>query len=76
MTGTIDVLDRGRLLAFSFEDMLKYHGPGSPGGVAQAFKLLERAVRAARRRRPARAARDQHPDGVRRSRARATRSSS
>jgi hypothetical protein len=44
MTGTIDVLDRGRLLAFSFEDMLKYHGPGSPGGVAQAFKLLERAV--------------------------------
>jgi hypothetical protein len=44
MTGTIDVLDRGRLLAFSFEDMLKYHGPGSPGGVAQAFKLLERGI--------------------------------
>jgi hypothetical protein len=44
MTSTIDVLDRGRLLAFSFEDMLKYHGPGSPGGVAQAFKLLERGM--------------------------------
>lgn len=44
MTGTIDVLDRGRLLAFSFEDMLKYHGPGSPGGVAQAFKVLERGL--------------------------------
>ena len=44
MTGTIDVLDRGRLLAFSFEDMLKYHGPGSPGGVAQAFKILERGL--------------------------------
>jgi hypothetical protein len=44
MTGTIDVLDRGKLLAFSLEDMLKYHGPGSPGGVAQAFKLLERGV--------------------------------
>ena len=44
MAGTIDVLDRGRLLAFSFDDMLKYHGPGSPGGVAQAFKLLERAM--------------------------------
>jgi hypothetical protein len=44
MTGTIDVLDRGRLLAFSFDDMLKYHGPGSPGGVAQAFKLLERGM--------------------------------
>lgn len=44
MSGTIDVLDRGRLLAFSFDDMLKYHGPGSPGGVAQAFKLLERGM--------------------------------
>lgn len=44
MTGTIDVLDRGRLLAFSFDDLLKYHGPGSPGGVAQAFKLLERGL--------------------------------
>jgi hypothetical protein len=44
MTGTIDVLDRGRLLAFSFDDMLKYHGPGSPGGVAQAFKILERGL--------------------------------
>jgi hypothetical protein len=44
MPGTIDVLDRGRLLAFSFDDMLKYHGPGSPGGVAQAFKLMERAM--------------------------------
>ena len=44
MTGTLDVLDRGRLLAFSFEDLLKYHGPGSPGGVAQAFKILERGL--------------------------------
>ncbi|HEX4345693.1 MAG TPA: hypothetical protein VHZ31_09035 [Solirubrobacteraceae bacterium] len=44
MTSTIDVLDRGRLLAFSFHDMLKYHGPGSPGGVAQAFKILERGL--------------------------------
>jgi len=44
MSGTIDVLDRGRLLAFSFDDMLKYHGPGSPGGVAQAFKILQRGL--------------------------------
>lgn len=43
MTGTIDVLDGGTLLAFSVEEMLKYSGPGSPGGVAQAFKILERA---------------------------------
>lgn len=44
MTSTIDVLDRERLLSFTFEDMLKYHGPGSPGGVAQAFKVLERGL--------------------------------
>ena len=24
--------------------MLRYHGPGSPGGVAHAFKVLERAL--------------------------------
>lgn len=44
MADTIDVLDRGRLLAFSIDDMLKYSGPGSPGGVAQAFKVLERGL--------------------------------
>jgi hypothetical protein len=44
MTGTIDVLDKGRLLAFTFDDLMKYHGPGSPGGVAQAYKLLERGL--------------------------------
>jgi hypothetical protein len=44
MTSTLDVLDEGRLLAFSFDDLLKYHGPGSPGGVAQAFKILQRGL--------------------------------
>jgi hypothetical protein len=44
MTSTLDVLDQGRLLAFSFDDLLKYHGPGSPGGVAQGFKVLERGL--------------------------------
>jgi hypothetical protein len=39
----IDVLDGGRPLSFSFEDMMRYHGPGSPGGVAHAFKVMERA---------------------------------
>lgn len=43
MTETIDVQERGRTLAYSFEDLLKYHGPGSPGGVAHAFKVMERA---------------------------------
>jgi len=40
----LTVLDDDRQLDFSFEDLLKYHGGGSPGGVAQAFKVLERAL--------------------------------
>lgn len=44
MTNTIEVVDRGRVITFSFEDVMKYHGPGSPGGVAHAFKVLERAL--------------------------------
>ena len=40
---TIEVRERGRTIAFSFEDMMKYHGPGSPGGVAHAYKVMERA---------------------------------
>jgi tRNA-Thr(GGU) m(6)t(6)A37 methyltransferase TsaA len=44
MTGTIEVVERGRRIAFSFEDVLRYHGPGSPGGAAHAFKVLERAL--------------------------------
>ncbi|MDQ3721605.1 MAG: hypothetical protein M3376_00735 [Actinomycetota bacterium] len=39
----IEVEELGRTIAYSFEDMMKYHGPGSPGGVAQAFKVMERA---------------------------------
>jgi len=41
---TISVLDRGETITFSFADLMKYHGPGSPGGVAQAFKVLQRAL--------------------------------
>ena len=40
----IVVLDQGQRIPFSFEDMIRYHGPGSPGGVAHAFKILERAL--------------------------------
>lgn len=43
MTGTLEVLDDGHAITFSFEEMLKYHGPSAPGGVAHAFKVLERA---------------------------------
>jgi hypothetical protein len=38
------VVDRGRRLAFTFADLMRYHGPGSPGGVAHAFKVIERAL--------------------------------
>ena len=40
----IEVLDHGQRIAFSLEDLMKYHGPGSPGGVAHAFKVLERGL--------------------------------
>lgn len=44
MTDTITVVDKGTTLSFSFEELMKYHGPGSPGGVAVAFKVLECAL--------------------------------
>jgi hypothetical protein len=43
MIETIEVCERGQKIAFSFDDLLRYHGPGSPGGVAVAFKALQRA---------------------------------
>ncbi len=44
MSDSIEVQDEGRAVAFSFDEMLRYSGPGSPGGVALGFKLLERAL--------------------------------
>jgi hypothetical protein len=44
MNSTIEVLDGGRLITFSFEDIMRYHGPRSPGGAAHAFKVLELAL--------------------------------
>ncbi len=38
------VLDRGTRLEFGFEDLLRYHGPGSPGGVAHSYQALELAL--------------------------------
>ena len=40
----LEVVDRGRRIAFSFADVLDYHGPGSPGGAAHAFKVLQRGL--------------------------------
>jgi hypothetical protein len=42
-SGSIAVQERGCLIRFSFTAMMIYHGPGSPGGVAHAFKVMERA---------------------------------
>jgi len=41
--GRVEVVEKGRVLSFSFADLMLYHGPGSPGGVAHAFKVMERA---------------------------------
>ena len=42
--GALEVAERGRVLRFTFDDLLRYHGPGSPGGVAHGYKVLERAL--------------------------------
>ncbi|HUO40053.1 MAG TPA: hypothetical protein VMU34_20400 [Mycobacterium sp.] len=44
MPEKITVAERGRLIEFSFGDMLRYAGPYSPAGVANAFKVLQRAI--------------------------------
>jgi len=43
VTETIAVIDHRRELTFGFEDMNRYHGGGSPAGVATALKVLQRA---------------------------------
>lgn len=40
----IVVADSGREVSFSFAEMLRFHGGSSPGGVAHAFKVLERVL--------------------------------
>ena len=41
---TLAVIDQGIRLEFSFADLMRHHGPNSPGGVAHAYKVLERAL--------------------------------
>ncbi len=43
-SSTIEVADQGSVLVYRFEDLMRYHGPGSPGGVAHAFKVMERVL--------------------------------
>ena len=43
MTETLTVEERGRTIIFTFDDMMRYHGPHSPAGVAMSFKVMQRA---------------------------------
>lgn len=40
---TIEVCDNGERIALTFEDLVKYHGKTSIGGLALGFKVMERA---------------------------------
>jgi hypothetical protein len=40
----LHLIDGGRPTSFTFDDVLAYHGPGSPGGAAVGFKALQRAL--------------------------------
>lgn len=43
-TTQVQVTEAGTVLRFGYDDLLRYHGPGYPGGVAHAYKVLERAL--------------------------------
>lgn len=43
MTESVTVQELGRTITFTFDDLVRYHGPGSPAGVAVAFKALQHA---------------------------------
>jgi hypothetical protein len=43
MTEALIVEECGRTSTFTFDDMIRYHGPHSPAGVAIAFKVMQRA---------------------------------
>jgi hypothetical protein len=40
---SVQVDDGGRAIEFTFDDLMRYHGPHSPAGVAMAFKVMQRA---------------------------------
>ncbi|CAH1659604.1 conserved hypothetical protein [Hyphomicrobiales bacterium] len=43
MSDTVTVHENGQPISFTFAEILKYHGFGYPGGVAHAFKVMQRA---------------------------------
>lgn len=42
-SSTLQVHEDGEPIAFTFDDILRYHGHRAPAGVAHAFKVMERA---------------------------------
>jgi hypothetical protein len=44
MSAQLNLIDNGMPIDFTVDDVMKYHGPGFPGGVAHAVKVLERAL--------------------------------
>ncbi len=46
MAESVLVEDGGQTIAFTFDDLMRYHGPHSPAGVAIAFKVMQRAFAA------------------------------
>jgi hypothetical protein len=46
VTEALAVEERGRTITFAFGEMMRYHGPHSPAGVAMAFKVMQRAFAA------------------------------
>lgn len=43
-TDQLTVLENGAPLTYSYADLMLYHGFGYPGGVAHAFKVMQRAL--------------------------------
>ncbi|MDQ6928609.1 MAG: hypothetical protein M3159_08095 [Actinomycetota bacterium] len=41
---TLDVLDQREPISITFDDLLRYHGRSSIGGLAHGFKVMERAL--------------------------------
>lgn len=41
---TLTVLENGHELHYDYADLMHYHGFGFPGGVAHAFKVMQRAL--------------------------------
>lgn len=44
MTDSLTVQENGQSLTYTIADLTRYHGFGFPGGVAHAFKAMQRAL--------------------------------